>query len=235
MSRFDCNIDSPSCSLPENTGESAPSGGGGTSNVHTITSTSEWATKEADINSGDTVVFTGNGTYTMSGIKLGITFIVTSFADLEFVGGSALTIMTHQNTSDIKLDGTYKNCTINAYSIKCDGFSLLSIEHSTVNCDRFYLNKQAGTTTIQAGTKLQADQIYGNGTNDLTNYGCIKTNEWRAGSQIEVRNGGDFLVCRGLFSSYPLQVNDSTDTTSTVYKNTGSILHVINETVITNS
>ena len=28
MSRFDCNVDSPSCTIPENTGESATGGSG---------------------------------------------------------------------------------------------------------------------------------------------------------------------------------------------------------------
>ena len=236
MSRFDCNIDSPSCTIPANTGESAESGGGGgASNVHTITSTSDWTAKEAGIASGDTVVFTGSGTYTMSGVKIGITFIATSHADLVFVGGYALTIKTYQNTSDVTLNGNYKNCTVNAFSIKFDGTILSSIEYSTIHCNRIYLNKQSGNITVYAGAKIQTDTIFGTGTSNLINYGCVKTKDWRAGSSVEVQSGGELLIYNGTFSSFPLQVNDSTNVTSVVYKNTGSLLHIMNETVVTNS
>ena len=234
MSRFDCNIDSPSCTLPANTGESAPSGGGGggASNIHIITSTSEWTTEQANVNNGDTVIITGTGDYTISTDFTRVDFVATTGTII--VGG--IHVGCNFRASTVKFQGIFaiSESVVTAETVEISGSGTNSgyfAIGTTVSCARVDYKKTGNAISIDPGATIKCMDFYGTGTADIVNDGTIQAQFLTS----TIRNQGIVTVTNQNFSSSNLTIKNRAGNSTTITKNTGNTLMVLSTTIIVNA
>ena len=159
MSRFDCNIDSPSCTIPENTGESAPSGGGGgTSSVHIIDSIASMNTYGSGT-IGDTIVIPSTTTDQLHFTSAldGIKVISKSIQNISFdtLNNCELYVENFMSLGGGDVTNTKIMCD---NMIDIDNTSAMYMYNSDIICDQFRVSN-SGATMLNR-TNVKAHQLF---------------------------------------------------------------------------
>lgn len=237
MARFDCNIDSPSCTLPANTGESAESGGvsGGGGGAHEVSTAAEWTALSSTVRPGDTVTFSGSDYYTISD-KEGLNIILNNTGSIflnNLYGCSIKESVTRASTSAQNyFDGTFIHCSFYLDTLVANGVtSIIHFINCTINIrtavdfDNLTIQIRVAFGTAHFNTIQNAAFGYiVNDASDLT-IGTI------LGTMDKIINTGSLTIYNTNFALYPLDLELGVLPPYT--KNSGTVLKVIGDQEVT--
>ena len=233
MARFDCNIDSPSCTLPANTGESAESGGGG--GAHEVSTAAEWTALSATVQPGDTITFSGSDYYTIAN-KHGLNIIINNTGSIFLENLSACNIKetsaSWSATKNVYCDGTFFQCTFNLNDITANGIQNISFHSCTINVLRVDFDSASINLTLYNGTSLVADRIENASSSSIINSsGNLTVGIVNPINRIE--NAGVLNIYNTNFTSNNLDVYEVGGVTLITTKTSGTVLKVIGNQEVT--
>lgn len=204
----------------------------GSSNVVTIANTTEWASKQSTIVTGDTVLITGTGDYSITEWFTGVDFKCTTTANIILDSNPMNNCSIRCVNLEIKADSTFILQFNNflAQTITITGGSALLMYSCVLRCTRIDYQKTSSRPNFDAASSVICQDFYGTGTADVSNQGHIRAKF----ITTTVRNEGEITVTNQNFGSSQFVVKSFNGATTTVTKSSGTTLKVVNETLVVN-